>query len=59
LRRNWFVGARQVFGAECRGLSGRSTMSFVGTNRTNRAGLMLSVNRGGPEVALLNGQDRL
>jgi hypothetical protein len=32
--------------------------SGVGTNRTNRAGLAMSVHRGGPEVAFRGREDR-
>jgi hypothetical protein len=33
-------------------------MSGFGTNRTNRADLMMSVPRGNPEVAFRGGQER-
>jgi hypothetical protein len=33
-------------------------MSVHGTNRTNRADLMMSVPRGNPEVAFRGGQER-
>jgi hypothetical protein len=33
-------------------------VAFGGTNRTNRAGLMMSVDRGKAEVALPGRQDR-
>jgi len=35
-----------------------SAMSPVGTNRTNRAGLVMSVDRGRPEVAFRGREDR-
>jgi hypothetical protein len=35
-----------------------SSTLLSGTNRTNRAGLTMSVHRGGPEVAFRGRQDR-